>query len=59
MRGIYSFRLKTQKYCMLTDPFIEVLATIIFLGGHLWRIEGTMIPVVCTRRWDKGRVLYC
>jgi len=25
----------------------------------LWWIEGTRIPVVWKRRWDKGRVFYC
>ena len=30
-----------------------------FSGDHLWWIEGTVIPVVWKRRWDKGRVFYC
>ena len=44
---------------MLVDPSNEVLATTTFSGEHLWWIEGTTIPVVWKRRWDKGRVFYC
>jgi type 1 glutamine amidotransferase len=44
---------------MLVDPSNEVLATTTFSGDHLWWIEGTVIPVVWKRRWDKGRVFYC
>jgi type 1 glutamine amidotransferase len=44
---------------MLVDPSNEVLATTTFSGDHLWWIEGTVIPVVWKRRWDRGRVFYC
>ena len=44
---------------MLTDPSNNVLATTTFSGDHLWWIEGTVIPVTWTRRWDRGRVFYC
>ena len=59
VKGIRSFRLYSEQYYMLTDPSNEVLATTIFSGDHLWWIEGTVIPVVWKRRWDKGRVFYC
>ena len=59
MQGIGSFRLNSEQYYMLVDPSNEVLATTTFSGEHLWWIEGTVIPVVWTRRWDKGRVFYC
>ncbi|KAA9009391.1 ThuA domain-containing protein [Histidinibacterium aquaticum] len=59
VEGIGSFRLKSEQYYMLVDPSNEVLATTTFSGEHLWWIEGTVIPVVWTRRWDKGRVFYC
>lgn len=59
VKGIRSFRLFSEQYYMLTDPSNEVLATTTFSGDHLWWIEGTVIPVVWKRRWDKGRVFYC
>ena len=57
--GIDSFRLVSEQYYMLVDPSNDVLATTTFSGEHLWWIAGTTIPVVWTRRWDKGRVFYC
>ncbi len=59
VHGIKSFRLHSEQYYMLVDPSNEVLATTTFSGDHLWWIEGTVIPVVWKRRWDKGRVFYC
>ena len=59
VRGIKSFRLTSEQYYMLVDPSNEVLATTTFSGEHLWWIEGTRIPVVWKRRWDRGRVFYC
>jgi len=59
VRGIKSFRIRSEQYYMLTDPSNEVLATTTFSGEHLWWIEGTVIPVTWTRRWDRGRVFYC
>jgi type 1 glutamine amidotransferase len=59
MEGIRSFRLRSEQYYMLVDPSNEVLATTTFSGDHLWWIEGTVIPVVWKRRWDRGRVFYC
>ncbi|SPJ22710.1 ThuA domain-containing protein [Palleronia abyssalis] len=59
MSGIDSFRLTSEQYYMLVDPSNHVLATTTFSGEHLWWIEGATIPVVWTRRWDKGRVFYC
>jgi uncharacterized protein len=58
-QGIASFRLRSEQYYMLVDPSNDVLATTTFSGEHLWWIEGAEIPVVWTRRWDKGRVFYC
>lgn len=59
VKGISSFRLFSEQYYMLVDPSNEVLATTTFSGDHLWWIEGTVIPVVWKRRWNKGRVFYC
>lgn len=59
VKGIKSFKLHSEQFYMLVDPSNEVLATTTFSGDHLWWIEGTAIPVVWKRRWDKGRVFYC
>jgi type 1 glutamine amidotransferase len=59
VEGIKSFRITSEQYYMLTDPSNNVLATTTFSGDNLWWIEGTVIPVTWTRRWDKGRVFYC
>lgn len=59
VKGIKSFRLRTEQYYMLVDPSNEVLATTTFSGDHLWWIEGTTIPVAWKRYWDQGRVFYC
>lgn len=59
VEGIRSFRLKSEQYFMLTDAANEVLATTTFSGDHLWWIEGTVVPVVWKRRWDRGPVFYC
>ncbi len=59
VQGIKSFRITSEQYYMLIDPSNEVLATTTFSGEHLWWIEGTVIPVVWKRRWNKGRVFYC
>ncbi len=57
--GIRSFRLRSEQYYMLVDPSNDVLATTTFSGDHLWWIEGTVMPVAWTRRWNRGRVYYC
>jgi len=59
VKGIKSFELFSEQYFMLTDASNEVLATTTFSGDHLWWIEGTVVPVVWKRRWDKGRIFYC
>jgi uncharacterized protein len=59
VKGIGSFRLFSEQYYMLVDPSNEVLATTTFSGEHLWWIEGSVIPVTWTRRWDRGRVFFC
>jgi type 1 glutamine amidotransferase len=59
VEGIGDFRIHSEQYYMLVDPSNEVLATTTFSGEHLHWIEGTVIPVTWTRRWDKGRVFYC
>ena len=59
VKGIKSFELFSEQYFMLTDASNEVLATTTFSGDHLWWIEGTVVPVIWKRRWNKGRIFYC
>ncbi|MEE2774342.1 MAG: ThuA domain-containing protein [Pseudomonadota bacterium] len=59
VNGISSFQIYSEQYFMLTDSSNEVLATTTFSGEHLWWIEGTVVPVIWKRRWDKGKIFYC
>ena len=59
-RGIRDFRLKSEQYYMHTDPGNRVLATTTFSGEHGnydW-VKGTVMPVVWTRPWGRGKVFY-
>ena len=40
------------------DDCDSEVATTTFSGDHLWWIEGTTIPVIWKKRWNKGRVFY-
>lgn len=62
--GIDTVPLRTEKYWVLTDPYLDVLATVTFPpdvdgqqpGGRTpWR-EPVTLPAVWTRRWGAGRV---
>jgi type 1 glutamine amidotransferase len=55
--GIGTVALHTEKYWVLTDPYLDVLATVRFdpADGTPWREPVTM-PAVWTRRWGAGRV---
>lgn len=58
--GIKDFAVKSEQYYMHTDPGNCVLATTTFSGehgGYDW-IKGTVMPVVWTRPWGKGRVFH-
>lgn len=59
-RGLNDFAMRSEQYYMHTDPGNEVLATTTFSGEHEgadW-IKGTVMPVLWTRMWGKGRVFY-
>ena len=59
-RGIGEFSMDSEQYYMHTDPGNNVLATTTFSGEHEgadW-IKGTVMPVLWTRMWGKGRVFY-
>ena len=56
--GLQDFEMESEHYYMHTDPSNRVLATTTFDGAvHPW-IAGTVMPVVWTRSWDKGRVFF-
>ncbi len=59
-KGLKPFDMVSEQYYMHTDPGNTVLATTTFTGRHgntPW-IKGTVMPVVWTRMWGKGRVFY-
>jgi len=56
--GLKSFEMHSEQYYMHTDPSNEVLATTTFDGKINDWIEGTVMPVVWTRRYGRGRVFY-
>ena len=54
-RGLkQSFRYDSEQYYMLTDPGNTVLATTVYKHDG----RRTVMPVVWTRTWGKGRVFY-
>lgn len=57
--GLSDFQMHSEQYYMHTDPSNNVLATTTFTGEHAEWIDGTVMPVVWTRRWGQGRVFYC
>lgn len=57
--GISDFAMRSEQYYMHTDPSNRVLATTTFNGDHAHWIDGTVMPVVWTRRYGKGKVFYC
>jgi len=58
MDGVDSFDFVSEQYYMHVDPSNNVLATTVFDGSvHSW-IEGTVMPVVWTRPYGRGRVFY-
>ena len=59
-KGLDDFDVETEQYYLHVDPAIQVLATTrapIADGPHTENPQVDM-PVVWTKRWDKGRVFY-
>jgi len=56
--GIADFPMHSEQYYMHTDPGNHVIATTRFNGDHASWIDGTVMPVVWTRHYGKGRVFY-
>jgi hypothetical protein len=48
----------SEQYYMHVDPSNEVLATTTFSAEYHDWIDGTVMPVIWTRRWGKARVFY-
>lgn len=57
-KGIEDFKVHSEQYYMHTDPSNKVLATTTFSGGYAAWIDGTVMPVVWTRRYGEGKVFY-
>ena len=57
--GISDFAMHSEQYYMHTDPSNKVMATTTFSGDHASWIDGTVMPVVWTRSYGKGKIFYC
>ena len=57
-QGLSDFDMHSEQYYMHTDPSNNVLASTTFTGNHAEWIDGTVMPVVWTRMFGKGRVFY-
>ncbi|MDD4538971.1 MAG: ThuA domain-containing protein [Lentisphaeria bacterium] len=58
LKGLKDFDMHSEQYYMHVDPNSNVLATTTFDARHADWIDGTVMPVVWTRRYGKGRVFY-
>ncbi len=56
--GLADFDMRSEQYFMHVDPGNKVLATTTFSAEYDAWVEGTVMPVVWTRMWGKGRVSY-
>jgi type 1 glutamine amidotransferase len=59
-RNLSDFDMRSEQYYMHVDPGNRVLATTVFSGEHggTYWIRDTVMPVVWTRQYGKGRVFY-
>jgi type 1 glutamine amidotransferase len=57
--GLKDFAMHSEQYYMHVDPSNHVLATTRFSAEHCYWIDGTVMPVVWTRSFDKAKVFYC
>ena len=56
--GIGDFDMHSEQYYLHTDPSNKVLATTTFSGEYAFWVEGTVMPVVWTRHYGKGKIFY-
>ena len=57
-RGLADFKMHSEQYYMLVDPFVQVLAVTRFPGTYAPWIEGAVVPVVWKKMYGKGRIFY-
>lgn len=58
--GLDDFTLRSERYWLLTDPLLDVLATTTIEAGPDDPWDGpTTHPAVWTRRWGAGRIVVC
>jgi type 1 glutamine amidotransferase len=59
-KGISDFELTTEQYWLLTDPYMQVLATTTqaVRVGDSWNSPVTS-PAIWTRQWGKGKIFIC
>jgi len=57
-KGLADFKMHSEQYYMLVDPFVEVLATTTFGGQYAPWIDGAVMPVVWKKMYGKGRIFY-
>jgi hypothetical protein len=57
-KGLADFKMHSEQYYMLADPFTEVLATTTFSGQYAPWIKGAVMPVVWKKMYGNGRIFY-
>lgn len=57
-KGLSDFKMHSEQYYMHVDPANHVLATTTFSGKYAPWIAGTVMPVVWTKMYGKGRIFY-
>lgn len=59
-KGFADFELITEQYWLLTDPYMNVLATTTqsSVEGDPWKSPVTS-PAIWTRRWGQGKIFIC
>ena len=57
-RGLTDFKMRSEQYYMLVDPFNEVLATTTYSGQSAPWIKDSVMPVVWKKMYGKGRIFY-
>ena len=55
LAGLGDFHVNTEQYWVVTDPLIDVLATLTFEADET-RPRHVAMPAVWTRTWGRGRV---
>ena len=56
--GLEDFDMHSEQYFMHVDPSNKVLATTTFNADHAPWIDGTVMPVIWTKTYGKGKVFY-